>query len=164
MRTALIVLLAVALPSTAFAGCPGKFVSLLKYAGESPDRFLQEPVIRSRMRELMGPAQARLETSLSVRGPVALIGCNLVVEGNAPHQGGERGAILSFNVHTGQMTVGMLEQGQVTIVSPEATDSRFHYSWVPAHVRDWAFVAADAFRSRIKQPMNVAVAPSYQDR
>jgi hypothetical protein len=50
MRTALILLVALALPSAASAGCPGKFASLVKYAGESPDKFLQEPVIRSRMR------------------------------------------------------------------------------------------------------------------
>lgn len=163
MRTALTLLVALALPSAASARCPGKFASLTKYAGEYPDRFLQEPAIRSRMRALMGPAVNRLETDLAVRGSVGLIGCELVVEGNAAHQGGVRGAILSFNVTSGQMTVGMLEQGSVTIISPTSTGESI-YTHLPAHVRDWAFVAANAFRSRIKQPANVRIVSSYQDR
>jgi hypothetical protein len=110
MRALLLLLLAVALPSAAYAGCEGKFASMAKYAGAYPDKFLREPVIRSRMLELAGPDLARLKADLAVRRPVALIDCELVVEGNAAHQGGERNGILSFNLLTGQMTIGLLEK------------------------------------------------------
>lgn len=161
MRKLLILLVALALPSSASAGCTGEFAALAKYAGEYPEKLFQEPVISSRMRELMGPALARLETDLDVRGTVALINCELVVEGNAPHQGGARHAIVSFDLHSGTMTIGMLDNGRVTVVSsPTPLRDSSNYSHLPSHVRDWAFVAAEGFRSRGKPPPNVILALS----
>ena len=83
------------------------------------------------------------------------------MEGNAPHQGGVRSAVLSFNLYSGQMTVGMLEEGRVTIVSSRtALRDSSNYSHLPPHVRDWAFVAANGFRSRGEPPPNVVVSLS----
>jgi hypothetical protein len=159
-----ILLIALALPSAASADCTGKFAFLAHYAGGYKDKFLQEAVVRSRMRDLMGSELGRLEADLDVSGPVALIDCELVVEGNARHLGGLRNAILSFNIHTGHMTVGVLDQGRVTIATtmPPSTvlDGVVYerlYDHLPAHVRDWAFVAADGFRSRGRPPPNVVV-------
>jgi len=160
MRALVALFVALALPSAASAGCEGEFASLAKYAGEYPDKFLQEPVIRSRMVKLAGPDLARLDADLEVPGRVALIDCELVVRGNAAHQGGEHDAILSFNLFNGRMTIGLQERDQVTVLTSsteEATVAATVYDHLPTHVRDWALVSAHDFRSRGQPPPNVTV-------
>lgn len=146
------------LPGPAHAACAGKFASMAKYAGGPQSRLLADPAIKVRVSALMGPALDRLKTSLLVGGPVDLIGCELVVNGNAPHQGGERNAILSFSLSTGRMTAGLMERERIYIVtSPAAPGVTFQYDWLPSHVRDWAVVAAQRFRTRGTPPANVTL-------
>ncbi len=159
----LMLLAVLALPSPAFAACEGKFAARAKYAGNYPDGFLRDAAIKSRIQTLLGPAMRRFLESLQVSGPVALIDCELTVEGNAPHEGGIQNAILSFNLSNGAMTAGLLDHGRVTIVTSEVSATKpSNYSYLPAHVRDWAFVAINGFRARGTPPAGIIVLPSKQ--
>jgi hypothetical protein len=150
-----------AVSSTANAACSGRFAHLKSFAGEYPDRFLKNPVVQSRMSRLMGAELAHLKRNLLATPPVALIDCELVVEGNAPHQGGNQNAILSFNLYSGIMTVAILDGDRVLV---RTTKHRYrdwsNYSHLPAHVRDWIYVAADHFHSRGHPPSNVVLLPA----
>jgi hypothetical protein len=142
----LVFLALLAVADAANAACPGRFAYLAKYVGEIPDSALIDPAISSRMTDLMGTQVRRLKTNLSAAVPVALINCELVVEGNAPHQGGQQNAMLSFNLYDGIMTVAILEGDRILV---RATKHRHrdpsNYSHLPAHVRDWIYVAANHF-------------------
>ncbi|MDP9422113.1 MAG: hypothetical protein M3Q19_04650 [Pseudomonadota bacterium] len=160
MLRAAVFLAMLAASTTAEAACPGQFAKLTSLAGGPRDQFLTHPAVSQRMTRLMGQELTHLKKNLSVAGPVALIHCELVVEGNAPHKGGEQNAILSFNLYSGITTVAILDGRRVVLRSTlhrhRAPDN---YSHLPAHVRDWIFVAANSFRSRGKPPANVTILP-----
>ncbi|WP_176473106.1 hypothetical protein [Sphingomonas lenta] len=147
-----------ALAAPASAACTGEFAALAKVAGGDADLLLKEPVVRARLAELMGPELGHLEDSLAVAGPIGLSNCELVVEGNSAHKGGEQNAILSFSLYYGVITVGTRERGQLSIWSTRhKSRKRGNYSHLPAHVRDWLYVAAGGFRSRLKLPANTTM-------
>ncbi len=151
-------MIALAAPSS--AACTGEFAELARYAGGDPRRFLEDRAVSSRAAALMANDLARVRTSLAVSGAVDLINCELVVQGNARHRGGEQNAILSFSLYSGIMTVGILDRDRVIIWStPHRFREQGSYSHLPAHVRDWAYVAAGGFRSRSEPPAAVSMAP-----
>jgi hypothetical protein len=139
-----------------YHGCSGEFAGFRKYVGGLPGAFLKEPAVRTRMESLMGPYLPRLEADLNVTGTVDLIGCELVVEGNARHSGGHHNAILSFSMYSGIMTIGIMAEDRLfVLVTPNSSRSAGIYDHLPAHVRDWMYVAADRFHSRSRQPPNL---------
>ena len=146
--------------SQANAACPGRFAHLAKFAGEQPSRLLEQREIATGLRDLMGEELARLRTNLSIGAPVALIGCEVVVQGNAPHQGGERGAIMSFDLYHGVMTIAMLDGDHINIrATRHGTRDPADYSHLPAHVQDWVYVASNGFRSRGSLPTSAVMHP-----
>jgi hypothetical protein len=147
-----------AAPGAAQASCSGRFAKLAALAGADQGQFLTHRAVRTRLAQLMGPELAHLKTNLSVAGPVALVGCELVVEGNAPHQGGEQNALVSFDLYRGIVTSAILDHGRVFVRSTiDRSRDPNEYSHLPAHVRDWVFVAANGFRSRIEPPRNLTI-------
>jgi hypothetical protein len=148
------------LASPASAMCTGELAELASYAGGSASAFLENPTVSSRVSSL-GIDLTRLKSSLAVSGVVDLINCELVVEGNAAHRGGEQNAILSLSLYSGIMTVGMLDEGRVRLWStPHGSREQGNYSHLPVHIRDWAYVAAGRFGSRSAPPPGVSMAPA----
>jgi hypothetical protein len=142
------------------AACTGTLAPLLKYAGGDAEPFLAAPAIATRMATLMGPVLDTLKDDLMVAGPVGLVDCDLVVEGNAPHQGGERDAILDVNVYSGAMTVGIQDRDRVAVLAmPPSPHAALTYDALPAQVRDWTHIAAARFRSRIAPPPGLTILP-----
>jgi hypothetical protein len=161
MRYPLVALILLVLPGAASAACVGRYAPLAKYAGGEPSKFLDSPPVKARIKALLGPAAARFKEDVEVSGPVELRGCELVLDGNAAHQGGERNAIVSFSLYNGKTTAGIYEKGLVTILTEDrAATTPYHYDYLPAHVRDWALVASGGFRSRMLPPANVVVTTS----
>ena len=144
-----------ALGSPASAACSGKFASMAKLAGGEPSVLMRNPAVKSAMKQVLGTAQKQLKKSLKVHGWVDLIDCQLVVEGNARHGGGVRNAVLSFSLYDGSLSVGLMDHGRVTVFSSHSSEKSFIYDYLPAYVRDWAYVAANGFRSRGSPPANV---------
>lgn len=148
-------------PSLAFAACSGKFSTLSKYIGSDPGEFLRVGDVSSRIQAVLGKSATQLLRNLEVSGSVGLIDCELTVEGNARHEGGEQNAILSFNIYNGATTAGILSGGKVTIfTSISSASDPAKYSYLPAHVRDWAFIATRGFNSRENPPAGVVVRQS----
>jgi hypothetical protein len=149
--------------ATPAVACTGELASLTRFAGGDSGSFLAEPAVGSRISALMGRKVAHLRTNLSVAGPVALIDCELVVQGNARHGGGEQNAILSLDVYSGIMTVAILDRERILVWStPHRSRSPGDYSHLPAHVRDWIYVAAGGFRSRGQPPPGVIMSPNQR--
>jgi hypothetical protein len=157
-RPALLATAACIIATPASAACVGKFARMEKYAGVPADKLLSNPVVHSRIRSLLGAMTRRFEESLEVSGTVELIGCALVVDGNARHQGGERNGIMYFDLRKGEMTAGFLDRDHVVIFTAEqAAVDPIHYDYLPARVRDWAFMASARFKARGVPPTGVTV-------
>lgn len=102
-------------PSFAFVACSGKFSNLSKYIGSNPGQLLRLGDVSSRIQAVLGKSATQLLRNLKVNRSVGLIDCELTVEGNAWHEGGEQNAILSFKIYNGATTPGILNGGKVTI-------------------------------------------------
>jgi hypothetical protein len=146
--------------ATPGSACSGQYAGLAKYAGREPSLLLENPELSVKLATLMGPELDHLQRNLAVHGYLNLIDCELVVEGNAPHGGGRQNAIVSFNLSWGILTVGMLDNRRIFMWSTRhKTRDHSNYSHLPAHVRDWAYVAANGFRSRGEPVVSATMVP-----
>ena len=88
-----------------------------------------------------------------VRGPVDHVGGALSVSGNAPHKGGEEGAVVCINPWGPQVDAAIYSRGKVTLFS-----SAEKYEYATLCVKDWITVANSQYRDRMNQPKNVQFA------
>ncbi|MDE2148772.1 MAG: hypothetical protein KGJ55_02820 [Gammaproteobacteria bacterium] len=151
-------LLTVSATAAAAPTCHGKLASLQVYAGGYDGRkLLAEPAVAVPLTKLLGPALRQLQKTLDVAGPVDLVGCNLVVAGNAQMKGGEEDAIVDINLYSGAVAAGIQSGRRIRIYAADAD-----YSHLPIAVRDWAVVAATGFRYRARPPANtLLVSPRH---
>ena len=133
--------------------CDGKWARLNAYAGSyDTDAVLNDSEVKAAIAKLLGSETEHFLANLSVRGMADLIGCNLVIEGNADHGGGEENALLVVTIADGSVTVGMLTQGRFKIYTT-GTD----YSSVPMPLKDWIAVVSSSFSFRFDPPANADV-------
>lgn len=91
-------------------GCftQSKFKDLHKYIGTYLTKdFINDPIVLPKLEALAEKDLDLIRRNLNVRGQIDLCGCNLVVQGNAPQKGFEENAIVSFNLVSGDVTVGI---------------------------------------------------------
>ena len=146
----LLFLLACAPEGRAQEGCAGTLSRLMPYAGTYEDgRILDDPTVARALRRLMGAELEHLRANVSVRGPVDLISCDLVISGNAPHQGGSEEAIVAVNVSTGRVAAAIHSAGRIVVYADG--DS---YWDVPLAIKDWMAVVSTGNRYRSSLPPN----------
>jgi hypothetical protein len=131
--------------------CPGAWARLLPYAGSyDTDALLGDRDVAAALSSLLGAQRDHLLANLSVRGAADLVSCNLVIEGNADHRGGEENAIVAISLGSGTVAAAMLSDGRVKIYA--VGDDYFS---VPIPIKDWLAVAAAQFGYRFDPPANV---------
>lgn len=164
-RLGLAVLSAVLLasPVSAVWACAktGKLAGLIRYAGTNygdlPTTLEDDPAVQARLQRLPETVRKHLRRNLEVRGPVDLVGCHLVVRGNAPQMGGAENAILDVNLYSGAVTVANLSKGRITIHLQRDPTAGSGYYAVPHAVRRWAAAAATGFSAEQNPPPNVQI-------
>lgn len=134
------------LPVVASAACSGKLAALQSYAGNSVSdwNLPAAPAVAARLSRLPAPIHQHLERNLDVAGPIDLIGCHLVLSGNAAHMGGEENAIVDVNLYSGAVTIALHSHGQTDIyldADPTASTLGGLYGAVPGAVKQWAVLA-----------------------
>ncbi len=140
----------------------GALAGLLRYAGRDAlggaGQLDTDPAVQGHLRRLPDNVREHLQRNLDVRGPVDLVSCHLVLEGNAEHQGGLENAILDVNLYSGAVTVGLLSAGRITIyLDADRTAGSSYDAAVPRAVRTWAAVAASGFRLVEQAPAGARV-------
>jgi hypothetical protein len=159
----LLVLVWIALAWLACAqACSGKLAGLMSYAGtytgEAHVPLDANPAVRTRLDRLPESVREHLARNLDARGAVDLIGCHLVLSGNAAHRGGEENAVLDVNLYSGAVTVGLLSRGRIDIYLDEDSTAGTGYTGsVPPAVRWWAAMAAGAFSAAQRPPPGTRV-------
>lgn len=159
MKPVLLLVLACAvfLPASALAqpACPGPLAHLLPYAGTyQTDQLFADPAVAAALQRLLGPAVDHLRRNVSVTGTVDLVACNLVISGNAEHQGGLEQGIVAINLVTGAPAAAIQTQGRIEVYV-EGTD----YFAVPLSIRDWLAVVSTELRYRFELPANARQLP-----
>ena len=124
-----------------YATSPGK---------DDTDGLLKEPAVRAELQRVIGNQLPRLMQNLNVRGPVDVVGGALTISGNAPHQGGEEGAVICVNPWGPQVDAAIYSRGRVTLFSKAEK-----YEYAMLCVKDWITVANTQYRDRMYQPKNV---------
>jgi hypothetical protein len=141
-----------ALPIAAPAACTvkdGGVSPMLDYAGNyvSDKNLLAAPAVAARLKRLPVEVRQHLRRNLDVAGPIDLVGCDLVLSGNAPHRGGEENAIVDVSLYSGAVTVAIHSRGHTDIwldTDPTA-DTSTPYDAVPRAVKQWAVLADMGF-------------------
>ena len=110
---------------------------------------------------MMGKDYEHLNTNLMVTGPVDLISGSIVIEGNAPHQGGDEMAILDINLYTGIIRTAIYSRNKIIIYSDQEEYSNFidknKYEHLPISILDWIAVVNTKLAYRINKPQNVII-------
>lgn len=156
-------LLLVLLFTPAAQACSGKLSRMLTYAGEyKTAEVLGDPAVDAALTRLLGSELAHLKRNLGVAGPVDLISSDLVISGNAPHQGGEENAIVDINVYSGAVAAAILSQGKIAIYADTGkTMSGMAYEEaVPLAIKDWLAVIYTRFYFRFHPPANARLLPA----
>jgi hypothetical protein len=135
--------------------CPGAWSRLLPYAGTYlTDQFLAEADLARALDGLLGPELEHLRANISVTGSIDLVGCSLVVSGNADHMGGLEDGILAVNLSAGTVGAAIHTEDRFDIY----VDSTDPYA-VPISIRDWLAVVAVEYRYRFELPPNARQVP-----
>ena len=127
---------------------------LAKYATaqgkDDTDGLLKEPAVRAELQRVAGNQLPKLMANLNVRGPIDVYGGALTISGNAPHKGGEEGAVICVNPWGPTVDAAIYSRGKVTLLS-----SAEKYEVATLCVKDWITVANTQYRDRMTQPRNV---------
>lgn len=150
----LLLLMSAVSPARAGQGCSGVLSRLMPYAGTYYSaQLLKQPAVSSALGRLLGDEEQHLKNNLNVAGPIDLIGCSLVVSGNAEHQGGTQEAVVAIDVHSGKVSAAILSAGRIAIYTVGG-----HYGTdVPLAIKDWLAVVYTRGYFRIHPPSNARV-------
>ncbi|MDX1438950.1 MAG: hypothetical protein R3284_03515 [Rubricoccaceae bacterium] len=130
--------------------CPGTLNHLLSVAGTyNHAQLFDDPAVSVGLDRLLGTELDHLKANVGVSGSVDLIACNLVISGNAEHQGGIEQGIVAVNLVSGAVAAGIYSDGLITVY----VDGDNYYA-VPLGIRDWLAVVNTDLRFRFELPAN----------
>jgi hypothetical protein len=129
----------------------GKLGHLAPYIGTYRyDAILDDPAVKSALRTLAGADTAHIVANLDVASPIAFVGGNLVLRGNAPHRGGLDEAIVLVMIYDGTVRAALLHDRQMKLF---ARDSE--YAYVPRELKDF-------LRPRETEPKRESLPPGVE--
>lgn len=127
---------------------------LLELAGSDDwDALLRHPKVRPQLQQLLGAALPHLRDNLNVSGSVDVVGGDLTVTGNAPHQGTEEEAVVCVSTYNLEVSAAIYSKGIVTAYSRKKT-----YDELSRCIKDWVTLVNSKHRDRVQQPKNVRMA------
>jgi hypothetical protein len=111
----------------------GKLGHLSQYAGTYDyPAVLNDPEVARSLDTIAGAALAqKLKDYMSVMSPIALIGPDLVLKGNAEHQGGIKEATVWVSIYDGSVRGALLDESTVTIFAHDT-----NYEYLPEEFRN----------------------------
>ena len=127
---------------------------LRDYAGnDNWSGLLKDPKVWPQIQKLLGPQLHHLEQNLDVSGAVDVVGGDLNINGNAPHQGTEEEAAVCVNTYNLEASAAIYSKGSITIFSRANS-----YDGVSRCIKDWITLVNTQHRDRMSQPKNVRLA------
>ena len=130
----------------------GKLQHLSAYIGTYEYKnILNDDAVKKALIKLVKEENIPLiENNISVARPVNFIDGNLILLGNAPHQGMEEAAIVTIRIYSGEISVALLHKGQITLYSSETK-----YNDLSPSIRDFIAFRLSGKEQNITQPADV---------
>jgi len=126
---------------------------LQKYAGNDDWQSLYgHPKVLPRLQQLLGPELRHLRSNLEVSGAVDVVGGDLSINGNAPHQGTEEEAVVCISTYNLEASAATFSKRTVTIYSRASS-----YEYLSRCIKDWITLVNSEHRDRTTQPKNVRI-------
>jgi hypothetical protein len=127
---------------------------LRTYAGRyNSDALLRNPKVSAQLKALLGPELPHLMNNLNVSGAIDVVGGDLTVNGNAPHEGTEEEAVVCVSTYNLEVSAAVLSKGAITAYSRTK-----NYDDLSRCIKDWITLANSEHRDRAYQPKNVRMA------
>jgi len=154
-------LLFVMLASSIFAQTKNDFSHLKQYGGDYySDQVLDDAKVNPILKKMMGKEYQHLRDNLSVTGAVDVISGDLVIQGNADHQGGIEMAIFDISLYSGIIRTAILSNGKITIYCSQENDEYFKstdYDSLPYSIKTWVAVVNYGLEKMLQKPGNVVM-------
>ena len=134
----------------------GQLNYLKEFIGTYKDeKIYADKYINQKMKDLFKTEINHLTKNLSVRGPIDFISGNIVISGNAPHQGGSEMGILCINLYNGEISGAIYSNQNIDIYSHEEK-----YQYLPISIKDTIAVWETNFQYRFNPPSNTKMITS----
>jgi hypothetical protein len=117
------------------------------------DGLMKEPAVRAELQRVVSNQLPRLMQNINVRSSIDHYGGSLMINGNAPHKGGEEEGVVCVNPYAPSLVeAAIFSQGKITVF---ATAEKYEY--LTLCVKDWITQVNSGHRDRFTQPKNVQV-------
>ena len=111
----------------------GKWGNLSQYIGTYKyQEIYNDPAVAAKLAKLPVSELEHLKKNLNVMSPIGFSADCLVLEGNAPHQGGEEMARMNVCLHKGEIHIALFSKDEIKIYS-ETKD----YEYLPRDLLLW---------------------------
>lgn len=113
---------------------PAGLDSLRKYVGKiANDKILVNPIVRKELIALMGASRYKLlDHYMLVQSGVDMISGDIVASGCAPHECGDKSAVVVVQLETKQIHAAIFQNETVTVYSKQKT-----FEYLPNGLTDW---------------------------
>lgn len=130
------------------------------FAGDyKSNDILTDKTLKPILKKILGKEYQHFITNLDVIGSVDLISGGIVLEGNAPHNGGEEMAKLDINLYSGIVTAAILSKGKIDIYTDRKDykkQNENNYMNLPISIKDWIAVISTQLKYRFDKPANLS--------
>ncbi|MFZ2323845.1 MAG: hypothetical protein WAV89_09120 [Ignavibacteriaceae bacterium] len=123
------------------------------------NEILTDKTLKPILKKILGKEYQHFIGNLDVIGAVDLISGGIVLEGNAPHNGGEEMAKLDINLYSGIVTAAILSKGKIDIYTDRKNykkQDENNYMNLPISIKDWIAVISTQLKYRFDKPANLS--------
>lgn len=130
------------------------------YAGDyKSNEILEDKTLKPILKKILGKEYNHFISNLDVIGSVDLISGGIVLEGNAPHNGGEEMAKLDINLYSGIVTAAIFSKGKIDVYTDRKDYKKQdanNYMSLPISIKDWIAVLSTELKYRFDKPQNLS--------
>ncbi|MBE0538497.1 MAG: hypothetical protein IH620_02195 [Ignavibacterium sp.] len=129
------------------------------FAGDyKSHEVLEDKTLKPILKKILGKEYQHFITNLDVIGSVDLISGGIVLEGNAPHNGGEEMAKLDVNLYSGVVTAAIFSKGKIDVYTDRKDYKKQdpnNYMSLPISIKDWIALIVTELKFRFDKPTNL---------
>ncbi|HCY76833.1 MAG TPA: hypothetical protein DHV28_13005 [Ignavibacteriales bacterium] len=129
------------------------------FAGDyKSHEVLEDKTLKPILKKILGKEYNHFITNLDVIGSVDLISGGIVLEGNAPHNGGEEMAKLDVNLYNGVVTAAIFSKGKIDVYTDRKDYKKQdpnNYMSLPISIKDWIALIVTELKYRFDKPTNL---------
>lgn len=117
---------------------------LIKFVGSYDcDALLADSLVDAQLGSLLGAELPHLITNIDVKGDIGFNSGMLVIQGNAPHRGGEEHGFIGISTYDGAVCAALLTEGKIVAYGRQSDYYALPYAMREWILATWAYVTLD---------------------